>query len=263
MPPKQGSGRKRRGRKPRGGKLTPSTPAVPKERHYQQAVLLHLKCVSDEIESPTASGLLPHPISQCGTLDFSPVVDKTDVDKGPPVKLESKLSNIAADLRNNSMSIKRSACFWCTCAFSTVPVYIPKVRTQHEVEVYGHFCSPECAAAYLFDESNLDESTKFERYHMLCCIYTDPGKKEQIKPAPSPYYLLDRYMGDLSAEQFREIHNLKSNVLVVEKPLTGVLPELHIERAPRPRTSGYVLERQNTTKSKSASLSRTFGISPT
>ena len=263
MPPKQAGVRKRRGRKPRGGKLTPSTPSAPKHRIYKQAVLLHLKCVSDEQEPPPSSNLLPYPVSQSGTLDFSPVDNREDVNPSSPVKLESKLSNMAEDLRNNSMMMKRSACFWCTCNFATVPIYIPKVRTQHEVEVYGHFCSPECAAAYLFDESNVDESTKFERYHMLCCIYTDQEKKEQIKPAPSPYYLLDRYMGELTAAQFRDIHNLKSNVLVVEKPLTGVLPELHIERAPKARTNGYVLERQSTTKSKSASLSRTFGITPT
>ena len=51
-------------------------------------------------------------------------------------------------------------------------------------EVYGCFCSPECACAYL-NKEHIDSSTFWERYALLNNIY---GKiyehDENIKPAP-------------------------------------------------------------------------------
>ena len=67
--------------------------------------------------------------------------------------------------------------------------------------VYGCFCSPECACAFLMNDKNIDTSTKFERYYLLNFIY---GKiynyEKNIKPAPSPYYLLDKYYDQLNFE---------------------------------------------------------------
>jgi hypothetical protein len=76
----------------------------------------------------------------------------------------------------------------------------------------------------------IDDTTKFERYNLINQIY---GKiynyNKNIKPAPNPFYLLDKYYGNLTIEEYRKL--LKSNhlLMIVDKPLTRVFPELHEE----------------------------------
>ena len=92
---------------------------------------------------------------------------------------------------------------------------------------YGSFCRPECAVGYLMKES-IDDSTKFERYQLLNQIYSKVyGYKKNIKPAPNPYYLLDKYYGTLSIQEYRKLLKTEHMLLIIDKPLTKILPELH------------------------------------
>jgi hypothetical protein len=138
-----------------------------------------------------------------------------------------KLKNLEHNLHINNISDKKSACFWCTCEFDNPPVYIPKYFMKDSYHVYGCFCSPECATAYLMEE-NIDSSTKFERYHLINHIY---GKiynyTKNIKPAPNPYYMLDKFYGNLSIQEYRSLLKNERLFLIVDKPLTRILPELH------------------------------------
>jgi len=138
-----------------------------------------------------------------------------------------KLKILQHNLHTNNINDKKSACFWCTCDFDNPPIYIPKHFIKDTYEVYGCFCTPECATAHLMEE-NIDSSDKFERYHLINHIY---GKiynyKKNIKPAPNPYYLLDKYYGNLTIQEFRTLLRGERLFLVVEKPLTRILPELH------------------------------------
>ena len=81
-----------------------------------------------------------------------------------------KLSFHKSDICQNIRGAQRSACFWCTCEFDSPAIYIPKSVLKDMYNVYGCFCSPECAAAFLMNES-IDTSTKFERYHLLNSLY--------------------------------------------------------------------------------------------
>ena len=67
---------------------------------------------------------------------------------------------------------------------------------------------------------------RFERYallnHIYCKIY---DYSRNIKPAPDPYYTLDRYCGNLSIQEYRRLLKSERVLLVVDKPLTRSLPE--------------------------------------
>jgi len=127
---------------------------------------------------------------------------------------------------------RRSACFWCTYDFDTAPCYIPRQELRpttgsESLLVYGHFCSAECSVAYLFKE-NIDDHTKFERFHLINKWYG--GAKGSVRPAPNPYYILDRYMGTLSIQEFRQMTSGNSpGLIVLDKPMTRVLPEIHTD----------------------------------
>jgi hypothetical protein len=156
--------------------------------------------------------------------------DNLDVDDDIDMKdINQKLKEIKLQLYKDSNPDKKSACFWCTYEFDNTTCYIPKYELDGDINGYGSFCRPECAAAYLLKE-NIDDSTKFERYQLLNNIY---GKvynySKNIKPSPNPYYLLDKFYGNLSIQEYRKLLKSEHMLLVLEKPLTRILPELHEE----------------------------------
>jgi hypothetical protein len=138
-----------------------------------------------------------------------------------------KLNELKTQLFNKTLNDKKSACFWCSYDFDNPECYIPKNNLNGEIYGYGSFCRPECAVAFLMKE-NMDDSVKFERYQLLNQIY---GKiynfKRNIKPAPNPYYLLDKYYGNLTIQQYRKLLKTEHMLLVIDKPMTRILPELH------------------------------------
>ena len=138
-----------------------------------------------------------------------------------------KIQKLSINLHNNNINDKKSACFWCTCDFDNPPIYIPKYELNDSYHCYGCFCSPECATASLFKES-IDTSTKFERYHLInhiyCKIY---NYTKNVKPAPEPYYTLNKYYGNLTIQEYRKLLKNDRLILIVDKPFTRSLPELH------------------------------------
>lgn len=141
--------------------------------------------------------------------------------------VNSKLKKLKIKLYKNMNQDKKSACFWCTYEFDNPPCYIPKYEIDGELFGYGSFCRPECAVAFLMKE-NIDDSTKFERYHLLNQMYSKVYDfKKNIKPAPNPYYLLEKFYGSLTIQEYRKLLKTEHMLLVIDKPLTRILPEIH------------------------------------
>jgi len=242
---------KKRGRKPKGGKIIQQTISINKDKDFRPNVILHLKCslkdlqqnlLNDEIQSFNFSNTvqqLSFDIIQdkkngyTKKQDHSCNIEEEDTDDDTVKKdcdireIWKKLKNLEHNLHTNNICDKKSACFWCTCDFDNPPIYIPKHYIKDAFDVYGCFCSPECATAFLMNE-HIDSSCKFERYHLLNNIYAkiyDYNKK--IKPAPNPFYMLEKYYGNLSIQEYRSLLRNERLFLVVDKPLTRVMPELH------------------------------------
>lgn len=158
------------------------------------------------------------------------VTSDTDIIEDEDINLKDlnyKLKKIKINLYKNMIQDKKSACFWCTYHYDNPSCYIPKYEMDDTIYGYGSFCRPECAVAYLMKE-NIDDSTKFERYHLLNQIYSKIYDfKKNIKPAPNPYYLLDKYYGNLTIQEYRKLLKTEHMLLVIDKPLTRILPELH------------------------------------
>jgi len=141
--------------------------------------------------------------------------------------INSKLKKLKIQLYKGANQDKKAACFWCTYDYDNPPCYIPKYEMDGQLHGYGSFCRPECAVAFLMEE-NLDDSTKFERYHLLNRVYSKVyDYKKNIKPAPNPYYLLDKFYGNLSIQEYRKLLKTEHMLLVIDKPMTRILPELH------------------------------------
>ena len=86
--------------------------------------------------------------------------------------------------------------------------------------MYGNFCSPECSAAYIFDNKKYMNDC-WEKYSMLNMIY---GGTEPIKVAPSKI-CLKKFGGRLTITEFRNIcTKLNKSYKVLLPPMISVLP---------------------------------------
>ena len=241
-PPPEEPRTKKRGRKPRGGKIIAAEAgdlAIPVP---EPNVILHLRCGREDlgrrefsrVPAPVPCGEpigergdqllygLIEPSRSCVSCDGN---DKEHSDESRTIW--TKIEELAIALHTNNISDKKSACFWDTCDFDSPPIHIPKFEANGTYYCYGCFCSPECATAYLFREP-IDTATRFERYallnHLYCKIY---DYNKNVKPAPDPYHTLEKFYGNLSIQEYRRHLKSERILLVVDKPLTRMLPELH------------------------------------
>jgi len=261
---------KKRGRKPKGGKIVKQPVKADDDEPNKPNIILHLKCSVSDVEENVFSLMnnsfeTSHNEKVDGfsfsnnnkelTYDFIKPAEEyeekivstslnsqnsisnqnerhrtysNDYEESDNVKdIWKKLTDLENCLHNNDVSDKKSACFWCTCDFDNPPIFIPRYQLNNTYHVYGCFCSPECAAAFLMKE-NIDTASKFERYHLLNHIYCKIYNYEKnIKPAPNPFYTLNKYYGNLTIQEYRKLLKNERLLLVVDKPLTRQLPELH------------------------------------
>jgi hypothetical protein len=255
---------KKRGRKPKGGKIIQNIVPVANIKENKPNIILHLKCsikdlqnnlienningydlssykkdfLYEIISSNNSNTTHNYDSSVNNNSSKSQCQENINIDycdndnyvsnKNNDLKdLWKKLKNLQHSLHLNNISDKKSACFWCTYEFDNPPIYIPKHYIKESYHVYGCFCSPECATAHLMEE-NIDSSTKFERYHLLNHIYSKIyNYNKNIKPAPKPYYILEKFYGNLNIQEYRSLLKNERLFLVVDKPLTRILPELH------------------------------------
>jgi actin-related protein len=244
---------KKRGRKPKGGKIIScSNDVVNVVIDERPNIILHLKCFLKDLEvefaggaklpsaatvapmdsfSSSSTSLLDSSIEELPQYNYSAFVSTMPPPPfvEPPFsstttkQLAKKLNELEHNLHTDQINYN-SACFWDTCEFDNSPVYIPKFCVNDSYHVYGCFCSPECATAYLMNE-NIDSSTKFERYQLLNNVYGNKrGKK--ITPAPNPHYTLEKFCGNLSIQEYRALLQSDRFFMVVNKPLTRIAPEL-------------------------------------
>jgi hypothetical protein len=246
---------KKRGRKPKGGKIVQQVVSTENQIEDKQNVILHLKCSMKDlqttnsqinvVESYNFSGgknelsydlLASEKVNSNSVFNNEKTVNNSScledeedavICKDVNKEIWKKLKQLEHNLHINNVNNKRSACFFDTCEFDNPPIYIPKHFINGTYHVYGCFCSPECGVAYLMNEA-IDSSTKFERYHLFNHIYAKIyNYKKNIKPAPNPYYMLERYYGNLSIQEYRSLLRNERLFLIVDKPLTRILPELH------------------------------------
>jgi len=293
---------KKRGRKPKGGKIMKVETKKKKIEKYTPNIIMHLKVSSSETPMDNITSLKYEPnmenpeaynidqsnlnyqiihsdkeenVKEIPKLNIKEEVKKDIIDEDS-VNIKDvwiKLNALKHKLKTKDISDKNSNCFWCTYPFDNPAIYIPKHYVEDKIEVYGCFCSPECAVSYLKNE-NLDSSSMWDRYALLNNIY---GKiynyDKNIKPAPSPFYTLENFYGNLSIQEYRKLLTNNRLIMVVDKPMAKMLPEIYEENNEIPDIlnnilsnktnnigSKYTLKSREKFKTKSAILKNNFGV---
>ena len=135
--------------------------------------------------------------------DAKPVYDDSSKESRP-LQCFSKIDLMVQYKNNpNQKEIPKSvdiACFWCAHAFDGQPCIVPEREVHGVYRVYGNFCCPQCAFAYLLQET-LDPHVRWERIALLHRIYDRDGNGRMF-PAPCRESL-KLFGGPLTIESFR------------------------------------------------------------
>jgi hypothetical protein len=113
-----------------------------------------------------------------------------------------------------------TACFWCCHGFRwktfLLPVQYDAYNEEYSAE--GHFCSPECALAYLYADVKCTDSQRWLRHSLLKALYHPlyPADKE-IFAAPDRRSLR-LFGGPLDIKQFREFASKSDHPTMVALP---------------------------------------------
>lgn len=168
------------------------------------------------------------------------------------------------------------ACFWDCHAFRGTPCVIPVSIEEGIWRVYGNFCSPECAAAHLFNE-RLDSSVQWERYALLNRLYADGEQSVRLAP---PRTILRLFGGMLDVSEYRGIvgeHRMRVDVMT--PPMISIIQVMdtkpidfydasmkntfipwEMDRMNRPGAQGLRLRRTKPVAEKEATLEWCMGI---
>lgn len=231
--------------------LNPKTPSLPISKPVEKLIV------------PT-EGLETHPSTQ---------MHEQQQNEKTAANLKERLKELKLEFYRDEVSDRKPACFWCTCPYDNDTCYILQHSTQGGFLGHGSFCSPECSVAYLFKNMKWDDSAKMESYQLINYYYGEANQyTKNIKPANDPYYFLDKYYGNMSIREFRELSKSQHMLLCIDKPVTRVLPEIHedndkIQLNSTPSIQGrgnYKVKRQSEKKaglSRNAILRDNFGVS--
>ena len=117
------------------------------------------------------------------------------------------------------------ACFWCCHKFSNMPIGIPNRIVRKKFNLWGCFCSYNCAAAHIFYNKI---PNMWEKYALLNLFYAKVNKCKsvKIKLAP-PRESLQMFGGTMQIEEFRHA-SLKTNVVyrIIDPPIVSIIPQL-------------------------------------
>jgi hypothetical protein len=115
-------------------------------------------------------------------------------------------------------------CYWCCHRFNNAPFGIPVNFANGSFNVFGCFCSLECAAAYNFKTSdNVDEM--WERYNLINLLSRKCTLANRVKPAPDRLSL-KMFGGHMDIDEFRRFFHSNKLVNVNFPPMTSLTQQI-------------------------------------
>jgi hypothetical protein len=168
------------------------------------------------------------------------------------------------------------ACYWDCHPFRGSPYVIPTVIEEGVWRVYGNFCCPECAAAYLFNE-RMDSHVKWERYALLNRLYASGADPVHLAPPPT---VLRLFGGPMDIVDYRStVAEKRIRVDVMTPPMISIIQVMdtkpidfydasiknnfipwEMDRMNRPGAQGLRLRRTKPIAEKEATLEYIMGI---
>lgn len=171
---------------------------------------------------------VPQPAT--GSMDYSEILRDVEASQVGDRFTADTMKDIFARSKVPTYS-PTTSCFWCCHPFQWKPSVLPLSYDAYE-NMYaceGHFCSPECAMAFLYADASLSDTTRWTRHALLADLYRTLYPKKVLTPAP-PRTTLRLFGGPLDIEQFRQyIASSEDMVAVHLPPLRLHVPSMNVQ----------------------------------
>ena len=210
-----------------------TAPSAYEEPSSESCPLPLLDCDPTSVESEVRNELLGTPLSTKNEVKDPMHINDQGIHKVDGAPAFAHTDPVHTDAQTNDahgsdafkvhcMEENTHCCWWCTCAFAWTPFGVPLCKDNTgKYKTAGVFCSPECAAAYIFGKpanasvNNYvtgDPWKHYEMLHRLVNINKEPPVPEtpqvekvvRIKLAP-PKETLKKFGGPYSVEQYRKV----------------------------------------------------------
>jgi hypothetical protein len=225
--------KKKRGRKPKSVYTTNDTPIISSNSCLSddENVIVRLS-VPDDNDSDCSEH--PHAYNynndQYNIMEYNETFSKEDtpvhdMNKNDGLKVVDILKDFEEKNKNNEWPTNTSiCCYWCCHNFDNAPFGIPVSYSNGNFDVYGCFCSLECAAAYNFKSTeSLDEI--WERYNLINLLSRKINYGRIVKPAPDRL-TLKTFGGFLDIKNFRNYNNTNKIVNINFPPMTSLTQQI-------------------------------------
>lgn len=118
-------------------------------------------------------------------------------------------------------SSTRINCLWCCEEFDNEPYGIPMSKQGDTFQMFGNFCSPQCAAAYIFDQND-NTNELWERYSLLNFLYGSATDKINVA---LPRLALKKFGGPFTIDEWKKKSKCKC-YKVIMPPMISIIPTL-------------------------------------
>jgi hypothetical protein len=141
---------------------------------------------------------------------------------------QEKIDIMNGFVANSTIRIQKTdiCCWWCCHEFDTVPWGIPTKYDNEQFDLFGIFCSPNCALSYLLDTERCDDYL-WEKVALLNLLYYKIyNKYETIIPSPNKIALI-KFGGSLTIEEYHNLIETNNKSYTIEfPPCNNVIPVL-------------------------------------
>ena len=170
------------------------------------------------------------PLPANGATDYSEILREVENSRVGDRFNADTMKEILARTKSPVYS-PTTCCLWCCHPFpwkaSVLPVSYDAYENMYTCE--GHYCSPECAMAYLYADPSLSDVARWTRHTLLSDVYRKMYTKRELTQAP-PRQTLRMFGGPLDIEQFREyIATAEDMVAVQLPPLRLHMPTMNVQ----------------------------------
>jgi hypothetical protein len=140
-------------------------------------------------------------------------------------KVVNVLNEFAEKNKNNEWPSNTSiSCYWCVHRFDNAPFGIPINYKNGSFDVFGCFCSLECAAAHNFNE-NKSQDEMWERYQLINMMSREMKMGNIVRCSP-PRLSLKVFGGNMDIDTFRNVGKSNKIMNVNFPPMTSITQQL-------------------------------------
>jgi hypothetical protein len=192
-------------------------------------IIVRLNVTSEESEYPDEQH--PYAYNRDVYLNISDIgppntQEKVIEDKNPAqLKIVNILKDFEEKNKNKEWPSNTSiACYWCCNRFDNAPYGIPITYQNGLFNVFGCFCSLECASAYNFNTTNnIDEM--WERYNLINLLSKRLQHTKKVRPAPDRL-ALKMFGGYMEIEQFRGYTTTNKVININFPPMSSISQQI-------------------------------------